>query len=202
MAALNTVYFITVDYIKKYYSGYVDQNIDADAINSFILISQDMRTQSILGYDLYNKYINDIISTNSPVGAQYIYLMDNFIQKSLALWSIWSALPSLSFKLTNKALSQKSSEYGQPVGQKDIEYIRQEIQNNATWYDSQIQMYLKNYPGDFPEYWTNTGVDRTKAKNNAYMAGLYLPDMPPIKGGRPFFGDSRCCDGRGSYLNW
>ena len=58
---LQNVYFIDVDYIKKYFSGYLDQNIDADALNSFILIAQSVRTQSILGYDLYTKFINDIL---------------------------------------------------------------------------------------------------------------------------------------------
>ena len=37
---MNNAYFTTVDYIKKFYSGYLEQNIDADALDTFILIAQ------------------------------------------------------------------------------------------------------------------------------------------------------------------
>jgi len=197
---LQNVYFITVDYIKKYLSGYLDPNIDANALGSFILIAQSVRTQNILGYDLYTKYQNDINTYNAPQGAQYIYLMNNYIQMSVALWSVYEALPSLNFKLTNKALSQKSSEYGQPSTRDDVEYIRQQISNQAQFYDSRIREYITNYPSDFPEYYVTTGVNRVRAKENPYFAGLYLPDrMQPRKGGGRIDGGPGCC-GAGYYL--
>jgi len=199
---LQNVYFIDVDYLKKYYSGYLDENIDANALDSFILIAQGVRTQSVLGYDLYTKYINDINTTDTPQGAQYVYLMNNYIQPALALWAIYEALPSLGFKVTNKAVSQKSSEYGQPSSRNDIEYIRQQVSNNAQFYDTRIREYITNYPSDFPEYFTTTGVNRVRAKNNTYFGGLWLPDVMPL-GKRKSGGwqqDDRCCNGRGYYL--
>jgi hypothetical protein len=198
---LQNVYFITVDYIKKYLSGYLDQNIDADALDSFILIAQSVRTQNILGYDLYTKYQNDINTFGSPQGAQYIYLMNNYIQIETALWTVYEALPSLNFKLTNKALSTKSSDYGQPSTRDDVEYIRQQISNQAQFYDARIREYITNYPSDFPEYFTTTGVNRVRAKENPYFGGLYLPDrMTPRKGaGSRIDGGPGCC-GAGYYL--
>lgn len=196
---LQNVYFIDVDYIKKYFSGYLDQNIDADALNSFILIAQSVRTQSILGYDLYTKFINDILANGSPQGAQYVYLMNNYIQPAVALWTIYEALPSLGFKVTNKAVSQKSSQYSQPSARADIEYIRQQVSNNAQFYDSRIREYITNYPSDFPEYFTVTGVNRIRNKQMAYFGGLYLPDRMYIKGKNNIDGGPGCC-GAGYYL--
>lgn len=198
----NNVFFITVDYIKRYYSGYLDQNIDANALDSFILLAQNVRTQSVLGYDLYTKYINDINTTGSPVGAQYIYLMNNYIQPATALWSIYEALPSLGFKVTNKAVSQKDSQYGHASSRSDIEYIRQQVSNNAQFFDSRIREYITNNPSDFQEYYITSGVNRIRAKRNMYFAGLWLPDMmkgkPGNKGG--WQQDDRCagCPGGGS----
>jgi hypothetical protein len=202
----NNVYFITVDYIKRYYSGYLDQNIDANALDSFILLAQNVRTQSVLGYDLYTRYINDINTTGSPVGAQYIYLMNNYIQPATALWSIYEALPSLGFKVTNKAVSQKSSDYGQPSSKSDIEYIRQQVSNNAQFFDSRIREYITNNPSDFREYYITSGVNRIRAKRNMYFAGLWLPDMTGGRGlGKGGWqSDDRCAGcpggGNGFYL--
>jgi hypothetical protein len=172
----NNVYFITTSYIKRYYSGYLDQNIDDDSLNSFILMAQNIRIQQVLGYNLYIKLIDDINATNSPQGAQYVFLMNNFIQPATALWSIYEAAPSLGFKITNKAVSQKSSEYGQPSSRQDIEYIRQQLSNNAQFYSQRIREYITNNPNDFPEYFQVTGVNRLRAKRNNYFAGLFLPD--------------------------
>lgn len=199
---LNNVYFITTDYVKKYFSGYLDPNIDADNLDSFILIAQNVRTQSVLGYDLYTKYLNDILNYDAPQGTQYVYLMNNYIQVALALWTIYEALPSLAFKITNKNVAQKSSEYSQPSNRSDVEYIRQQISNNAQYYDTRIREYITNYPYDFPEYYTTTGVNRIRPKNNNYYGGLWLPDnVPTKKKDGTFQSDDRCCNGKGYYLN-
>ena len=50
----------------------------------------------------YHKYINDINNNTGPVG-QYKYLMDNYIQKTTAIWTIYEALPSLSFIIFYKS---------------------------------------------------------------------------------------------------
>ena len=204
--ALNNCYFITVDFIKKYYSGYLDQNIDSDALDSFILIAQSVRTQSILGYDLYTKYVNDINTYSAPQGAAYIYLMDNYIQQSTALWTIYEALPSLGFKVTNKAVSQKSSDYSQPSNRNDIEYIRQQVSNNSQFFDSRIREYITNNPSLFPEYFTTSGINRIRAKNNAYFGGLWLPDVMPTnkRGTGGWQSDDRCVGcgvGNGYFIN-
>ncbi len=196
----NTVYFITTAYIKKYYSGYLDPNIDDDALNTFILVAQSVRIQSVLGYDLYTKFIDDINTYGDPQGAQYLFLMNNYIQPAVALWAIYEAAPSLGFKITNKAVSQKSSQYGQPSSRQDIEYIRQQISNNAQFYSQRIREYVTNYPNDFPEYYVITGVNRIRAKRNNYFAGVFLPDTMYFGNRGGFIGDQRCCDGQGYYL--
>jgi len=196
------VYFVTTSYIKRYYSGYLDQNIDDDSLNSFILISQNVRMQQALGYQLYTKFIDDITTYGAPQGAQYLFLMNNYIQPASALWAIYEALPSLGFKVTNKAVSQKSSEYGQPSPREDIEYIRQQVSNNAQFYSQRIREYITNYPNDFPEYYQVTGVNRIRAKRNNYFAGLFLPDTMYFGSSNGFQSDPRCCgEGSGYYVN-
>lgn len=206
MAQFNNAYFITVDYIKKYYSGYLDQNIDADALNSFIIIAQNVRTQSVLGYDLLNRYISDINTYGEPNGAQYIFLMNNFIQQALALWTIYEALPSLQTKVTNIGVVNKNSDNSTIAADINFKRIHNQVNNNAQYYDQRIREYLTNYPQDFPEYFINTGVNRIRAKNNNYFAGLWLPDVvrPPKRNAGWQDGNTPCngCNtGNGYYLN-
>lgn len=203
MAVLDTAYFVTVEYIKKYYSIYLDQNIDDDSLSGFILISQDKWSQSSLGENLYKKYINDINNNGGPTGP-YEYLFVNFIQKALSLWTIYESLPALTYKMTNKSLSQKSSEYGKPSDQKAIELISTRIVTMAQFYDARVRQYCLNNPGDIPEYFVQPRVDSIAAKNQPYDAGLYLPDVAPFYGANKsgWQQDDRCCTGRGTYLNW
>lgn len=197
----NTVYFITPDYLKRFYSGYIDQNLDDDSLNSFILIAQNVRIQSVLGYNLYTRFINDIQNFGSPQGSQYLFLMNNYIQPAVALYAIYEALPSLGFKITNKAVSQKSSQYGQPSSRGDIEYIRNQVLNNAEFYSQRVREYITNNVPQFPEYYQVSGVNRVRAKNNNYFAGLFLPDNFYIGNRNGFQRDGRCCDGDGYYIN-
>lgn len=206
MAQFNIAYFITVDYIKRYYSGYLAKDIDADSLNSFILMAQNIRTQSVLGYDLYNKYINDINSFGSPQGDQYIFLMNNFIQNAVSLWTLYEALPSLQTKVTNIGVVNKSSDNSTLADDINFKRVLNQVNNNAQFYDQRIREYLTNYPQDFPEYFINTGVNRIRAKNNNYFAGLWLPDVirPPKRKDGWQDGNTPCngCDtGNGYYLN-
>ena len=195
-------YFVTTDYIKKYYSGYLDNNIDSDALNSFILIAQNVRIQSVLGYNLYMRFINDINNFGSPQGADYIFLMNNYIQPATALYAIYEAAPSLGFKITNKAVSQKSSEYGQPSSRSDIEYIRNQIVGNAEFYSQRIREAITNNTTAYPEYFQVSGVNRIRARRNNYFGGLFLPDSIYIGNRNGFQRDERCCgQGDGYYVN-
>lgn len=198
----NTVYFITPDYVKRYYSGYIDQNLDDDSLNSFILIAQNVRIQSVLGYNLYMRFIDDIQNFGAPQGAQYLFLMNNYIQPAVALYAIYEALPSLGFKITNKAVSQKSSEYGQPSSRGDIEYIRNQVLNNAEFYSQRVREYITNNTTEFVEYFRVSGVNRIRAKRNNYFAGLFLPDNFYLGSRNGFQRDERCCgQGDGYYVN-
>lgn len=195
-------YFVTTDYIKKYYSGYIDSNVDDDALNSFILIAQNVRIQSVLGYNLYMRFIDDINNFGAPQGVDYLFLMNNYIQPATALYAIYEAAPSLGFKITNKAVSQKSSEYGQPSSRSDIEYIRNQIVGNAEFYSQRIREAITNNTTAYPEYFRVSGVNRIRAKRNNYFAGLFLPDNFYLGSRNGFQRDERCCgQGDGYYVN-
>lgn len=173
---MNTSYIIKADYLKKYYPGYVESNIDDNSLNSFILISQDVNIQSILGYNMYRYIIDALVSfpTGSSLSAKYLELLTDFVRPSLALWSIYNAYPNLLYKATNKSVVTKSSDDSNVISIKELEYIRTGIRNNAEFYDSRIKEFIMNNTTDFMEYFTTSGINRVKSKSNTYSGGIYL----------------------------
>lgn len=189
-------YFIDNDYLLKWYPGYLDANIDPNLLYQFILRSQSENLQEILGYNLYIKYNNDIASTGAPdQTGQYVYLMVNFIQPATALWTIYHAIPTMNFRLTNKAMSQKSSDNSQPSGITEVEYVRKDIRNAAEFATQRIREFIINDLNSFPEYMQLTGLDRITAKPNNYFGGIALGTTNKNRDGYhdPYFGGP-CCD--------
>ena len=196
MSNLQQAFFIDPNYLKTNYPGYVESNVDDNSLASFILIAQDINLQSVIGYTMYQYIISQLIidPTGSTLSNQYKYLLVNCIYKSIALWSIFNAYPTLLYKPTNKAIVTKHSDDSIAVGIRELEYLRDQIRNNAEFYDARIIEYIKNYTNDFPEYFTTSGTNRIRPKSQIYFGGLYL--------NRPLSTSYRCQDYPGIKLNW
>lgn len=198
---LNKCFIVDSNYLKQQYPGYVDANVDANALESFILIAQDINLQSCIGYTMYNYIISSLIAdpTGSNLSPQYRYILINYIQQEVALWSIYNAYPTLLYKATNKAIVAKNSAESEPVGIRELEYLRNQIRNSAEFYDSRIREYITNNVNDFMEYWETSGVNRIRPKSNVYFGGLYLKDGPRWQTGLNY---GRCCNDPGIRLYW
>lgn len=197
---MNTAYIIDAHYLKTNYPGYVEANVDDNSLQSFILLSQDINLQSVIGYNMYRYIINSLISdyTGSGLSQKYQYILVNFIQPSVALWSIYNAYPTLLYKATNKAIVTKHSDESMAVGIRELEYLRAQIRNSAEFYDSRIREYITNNVADFSEYYTNSGVNRILPKSNVYYGGMYLRQSPYPSG----YDLRNCRPGIGLNLNW
>lgn len=196
MAILQQAFIVDSNYLKTQYSGYVDSNVDNNMLESFILIAQDVNLQSLIGYTMLNHIISNLMTdpTGSTLSAQYQYILVNTIQKSVALWAMYQAYPSLLYKATNKALVTKHSDESNAVGIREMEYMRNQIKNSAEFYDSRTLEYIKNNVNEFSEYYTTSGVNRIRPKSTVYFGGLYL-------GGTGRLGN-KCCDGPSRELGW
>lgn len=193
----NIALIVDSNYLKTNYPGYVESNIDDNSLESFIILAQDTQLQSAIGYTMYRKIMDTLISdpTGNSFSSQYTYIIQNYIMPEVALWAIYLAYPTLLYKPTNKAIVTKHSDESNPVGIRELEYLRSQIKSNAEFYDSRIVEYIKNYTNDFIEYYTTSGVNRIRPKSNLYFGGIYL--KPSY--GRPPGG---CCIDRGYNLNW
>lgn len=203
MSILLRAYIIDSTYLKTNYPAYVESNIDDNALNQFIIIAQDINLQSNIGYNMYQYILNKLMadSTGSNLSQKYQYILVNYIQPSVALWSIFNAYPTLLYKATNKAIVTKHSDESREVGIRELEYLRNQIRNNAEFMDSRTIEYIMNNIGDFNEYFTTSGVNRIVPKSNNYYGGLYLGNMGGYGMGRNNINNAYE-NGKGINLNW
>jgi len=184
--------FITSDYVFKY--TVIDQNVDADLILKFIIKAQDLNVQATVGSHLYNKLLADCPNFTGF----YRTLIKDYVQPAQAEWVVWHALPFINFKLTNKAVSTKSSDSSQPSTVEDLQWLMMQVKNNAEFYSERTRDYIRNNLAQFPEFYTSEPGNPFDIKPNRtnYMAGIYTRGtgfrgpLPPLNNIDP---NDFCC---------
>jgi len=188
---MNYKLFITSNYVYK--MSVIESNVDADLITKFIWKAQDLNIQSVLGQNLYTKMLND---TPTYVGL-YNDLMIQYIQPALCEWVVYHLIPFINFRLTNKAVSQKSSDNSQPTATEDLNWLRSQVRNNAEFYNERMKDFIKNNPTAFPEFYQSDLSFRIKPAITNYFSGIYTKGRnyqgpyPPLDNINT---DDFCCD--------
>lgn len=167
----DTVYLINPTYLKKFYSGYIDGNVDDEQLSTFILIAQNEDLTKALGFNLFSKFITDYSTfcvSGTPLGTNYQYLKDNFINGALSLWTLYHGILAFNYKITNKAIVTRISEQSTTVDIKVLYALKDDIKNRAQNISDSMRAYILNHPTYYPEYFTTTGI------NNP------IPDRDPL----------------------
>jgi hypothetical protein len=185
----NYARFISYEFLIE--TTIIDSNVDANLITKFIDSAQDMHIQQVIGFSLYTTLMNKI--ADGSIAGQYQFLLDTFIQKCQAQYVVYMALPYINYHLTNKSVSTKSSDNGQPSSLEEIQYLRKDIESTAQFYAQRIREYIINNPGFFPEYWATSGIDRITPKSNNYFGGIYLDNRMKIPYGVNITNDNLNC---------
>lgn len=175
----NYARLLSVEYI--YENTIIDSNVDAQLITKFIDESQDLYIQKAIGYNMYQIIMGMIINNN--LSAAYQDLLENYIQRCQAHFVVYGMLPYLNYHLTNKSVNTKSSDYSQPSGLKELEYLRNDAKSKGEFYMARIREQIVNNPGDYPDYWTTSGIDRIYPKAKNYSNMIWLPQVTRIPSG-------------------
>lgn len=160
--------FLSTDYIYKY--TVIEANVDADLVTKFINKAQLINIKATLG-----SYLYDILVSECPnFTGIHRTLVKDYIQPAQAEWCVYHALPFINFRLTNKAVSQKSSDNSQPSGSDDIRWLQSQVRNNAEYLSEEIKNFIKNNIESFPEY-RNSDPENpfgVKANKSNYFCGI------------------------------
>jgi len=151
----------------------VTANVDPKYIRGNIQTAQDLYIETTLGTLLFND-IND--KANAGTLASYdLVLYDKYIKPCLKYYVLFLLAPELSYKLTNKNVSTKSSDNAQPVDTETVKQISQRYRDLADNYRQRTINYLCENYTLFPLYDLNTGLDEIQPnRNKAFQNPIYL----------------------------
>ena len=106
MSLTAEILFVNPDYLKRITQ--LNGGVDEAVIVPAVILAQDKWIQQFLGTDLLNKLKNDV-SGSGPTGA-YATLLDNYVRKATAWWTMVELLPNLYVKLDNGGLVIRTAE--------------------------------------------------------------------------------------------
>tara|TARA_R110000782_G_scaffold71112_1_gene142704 strand:+ start:117 stop:632 length:516 start_codon:yes stop_codon:yes gene_type:complete len=168
----NKVLMLTADYYKR--NSVVNLNVDEELLHPQIIKAQNMRIEKILGTNLFDTVLTEIDAQSYT--ARIITLLEDYIQPALVEWVTYTALPYLNYKITNKSISKKSSDNSEPSDLNEVNYLRQNIRDDAEYYSERITKFLESNKDIYTEYINgNTDCDDIKPSKLNFISGIYLP---------------------------
>jgi len=184
------VKFISTQYLKA--NTAIEQNVDDDKLTPFIIKSQEVYLQKILGSSFYD-YLSSAVE-NSTLNHLEDDLIRDYIQRLVAEYAFYEAYPFLNYKATNKAISKQNSDNSNPSELNEIKYLCSAILDIAQFYSARLAKYLCDHQSDFPQYNNRTLPENLPRDSRAYFGGIYIPKSSPSSSIRTYDDPSDECE--------
>ena len=167
----NKILLMSADYYKR--NSVVNLNVDDELVHPHILKAQNMNIERGLGTNLFNTLLAEIAS--GTVTTRMVTLLEDYIQPALVEWTTYTALPYLNYKFTNKAVSKKSSDNSEPSDLNEINFLRNDIRDDAEYLSDRLTKFLISNLTIYPEYNTgNENCDDIRPSKKNFFGGIYL----------------------------
>jgi hypothetical protein len=154
--------FITPqDLVKK---TSIDGNVDPDKFLQVIEVTQDIKIQPILGYNLYQKLSNDVLT--GSLSGDYLTLVTEFIKPVLINFTAADFIPFLSYTLGNGGVFKHSAENSQIASDAETLRLADKYNRIGEDYKERLIDFLCANSSLFPEYMQSTTGRVTRTQNN------------------------------------
>jgi len=151
--------------------------IDADKLLPFVRTAQDKYLLDLLGTILFD-YLQTKIADNtfSTLSTYYQDLMDDHIKNTLIWYSAVEYIPFSSISFKSEGAVKHLSDQSVAPGKNEIDYLKQQAQQNADYYATRLQNYLISYSNQIPQYLESIGNQTQIYPNmsNTYFGGINL----------------------------
>lgn len=194
------VLLISEEKIKNFTN--VNEGVYVTDLIPGIITTQDIDLQPMLGSRFYDGLKSRVIAGTQS--ADETVLLDDFIAPFLLNKSVYNILPNLKFKLLNKSVLSPTSETGATITLEEFQYLRNNQQQVAIWYEERLRKYLIDYSNLFPEYNTTNSKDINPDKGERASNQFSLPSTNSkgvlFSGRRNSLGCDDCLDAYGYPL--
>jgi hypothetical protein len=149
--------------------------LDADALLPFIYTAQTKYLKNLLGTVLYD-YIALQIETQNAFTGIYFELMEDYVKPTLIWYSCVEYIPFSSIQFKSNGAVKQQSEQGIAPSKSEIDYLKQQTQQNADYWALRLQNFLISYSNQIPQYLQSVG-NQTQIypdQTNQYFGGIQL----------------------------
>jgi len=151
--------------------------IDADKLLPFVRTAQDKYLMDLLGTVLFD-FLQTKIAANTfgTLSAYYQDLMDDHIKNTLIWYSCVEYIPFSSISFKSEGAVKHISDQSVAPGKNEIDYLKQQAQQNADYYATRLQNYLISFSNEIPQYLESVGNQTQIYPNmaNTYFSGINL----------------------------
>lgn len=166
---ITTIDFISLTYFREVVP--FNKNVDANDLTPHFNIAQDMYIQPILGQNFYESLLTSF-SAQTLTADETTLVMH--IKPALAYRAAEMALPFLNWSVKNKGQSTQSGDFSAPVDTSAMNFLKNQIENRAQFYEQRLINYLCDNSSLFPAYTTNNSTDISPSSASAYDSGFAL----------------------------
>lgn len=162
--------FIDHNYVIQ--RSFLEENVGGEMINKAIYQAQRIYILELLGTNLYNALLNKI--DNDTLSGKYKELVDEYVAPTLCLYTQFVILPLINYKLTNKAISKKTSDYSDYADLNELKFLSNRIESYAQYESQRLKDFIINNQNDFIEYLTQNGITAVNPIGDVYRGGLWI----------------------------
>lgn len=155
----------------------IHSNTDAKLIYPEIKVAEDMYIHPILGTALYDKIIGDINVSGTPLGADYITLVNNYVLDALQNYILASLPMAIPFQFWNKGIVRKTGDDTEIPTMSELVDISNFYKQRAEFYANRLMKYLQQTASStvLPEYLQpGSGIDTIVPAVNSFTMPIYL----------------------------
>jgi hypothetical protein len=178
---------ISENYVKE--RSTVMSNVENTFIKNNILLAQDIHIQDALGSSLYDDIIVQFqayktdydagttgITYSDYVDANYLTLIDDYVQPTLLYYTLYESVFDLYSKITNKGIVTQSSDYSETAADNWINKRKDDYLNKAEYYSQRLSNHLIDNEATYEKYTEYDGDESEIIPNsqNYLSNGWYL----------------------------
>jgi hypothetical protein len=132
----------------------ISANCDPELLYPFLLISQQLYLEPVLGAALYNDIINKF-DNSQLTGSPETTLYEEYIIPAIAYGSLYAAMPFIAFKLQRTGISTMSTDVLTPADSDQLTMLMTKAENLKAYYLNRLEHYLIDNQTTFTLYRRN-----------------------------------------------
>lgn len=132
----------------------INENVDSSELRFCIQQAQQIFIQESLGTNLYEYILEAVQNGDIDTGpyVNYKELLNNFIQPTLISYAYYLGLDNFFVKFVNVGLQSFSTEQSNPIGIKELTYLKNNARDNSQFNDNLLRRHLVFNNALYPQY--------------------------------------------------